>query len=150
MEIKLSCGVYLINSYHKILIGHPTNHKPNVWAIPKGRLESGETDHFIVAKRELLEETNINIDDFKISKRIDFQPIRYRETNKYLKGFMIFIDESFDGYDIKCESMVYRNGVPVFPEFDDFKWVDIKDAIISLHYFQIENLKKCEEFISTL
>lgn len=146
--MKISCGIYLINSENKLLIGHPTKHKSNVWAIPKGRVNEGESDYFEVAKRELFEEANINIDDFKIQKSEEFDIIRYRETNKYLKGFFIKVDNDFKSHDIKCNSMVYRNGKPIFPEFDDFKWVSIDESKQLLHPFQLDNLNKCQELLS--
>lgn len=146
--IKLSCGIYLFNNQNKMLVGHPTGFKPNVWAIPKGRVNAGETDHLDVAKRELLEETGININDFNIIKFEEFDAIRYRETNKYLKGFLIKVDSDLSDVDLKCDSMVYRNGVPAFPEFDDFKWVTIEEARNLIHSFQHINLDMCNQLIS--
>lgn len=147
--MKISCGIYLINSNNELLIGHPTNHKSTIWAIPKGRINEGEVDQFEVAKRELLEETNIDISQFKVTKVYEFEIVRYRETNKYLKGFFVKVNNDFSEHDIKCDSMVYRNGNAVFPEFDDFKWVTIEEAKNLLDPFQIENLNKCQEIIST-
>lgn len=146
--MKISCGIYLINSDNKLLIGHPTNHKANIWAIPKGRVNEGETNQFDVAKRELLEETNIDLNKFKISKIVEFEMIRYRETNKYLKGFFVKVNNSFSDENIKCTSMVHRDGIPSFPEFDDFKWVTIDESRNLLHQFQISNLDKCQKLIS--
>ena len=68
IKIRISCGVYLFRSDNKFLIVHPTGHRPTIFSIPKGRMDEGETDHFVVAKRELLEETGINLDKYKISK----------------------------------------------------------------------------------
>jgi len=147
-NVKISCGIYLINSDNKLLIGHPTKHKDNVWAIPKGRINEGESNHFEVAKRELLEETNIDLNQFKIEKMVEFELIRYRETNKYLKGFFIKVDSDFLNHDIKCDSMVYRDDVPSFPEFDDFKWVTIEESKNLLHTFQVDNLNRCQELLS--
>ena len=45
--------------------------------------------------------------------------------------------------------MVYRNGIPVFPEFDNFKWVSIEEAKGLLDPFQINNLNKCQDLILT-
>jgi 8-oxo-dGTP pyrophosphatase MutT (NUDIX family) len=147
-DIKISCGIYLINSDSKLLIGHPTKHKPNVWTIPKGRVDDGESDYFEVAKRELLEETNIDLNQFKIDKLVEFELVRYRETNKYLKGFFVKINQDFLGHNIRCDSMVYRNGNPSFPEFDDFKWVSIDEASRLIHGFQIGNLDRCRELMN--
>lgn len=146
-SMRISCGVYLINSDNRLLIGHPTKHGPNTWSIPKGRMDEGETKQFEVAKRELLEETNIDINQLKIEKVVEFDLVRYRETNKYLKGFFIKVDDDFYNHDIKCDSMVYRDGKPAFPEFDNFKWVTIEESKQLLHPFQIENLNECQRLI---
>lgn len=146
-SIKLSCGIYLFNNRNKMLIGHPTGFKPNVWAIPKGRVDIGETDHFNVAKRELLEETGINLDEYNIIKFKEFDIIRYRETNKYLKGFFVKVDSDMSDVDLKCDSMVYRNGSPAFPEFDDFRWVTVDESRELLHSFQFSNLDMCSDIL---
>ncbi len=139
----ITCGIYLFNNNGKLLIGHPTNHKPNIWTIPKGRVDEGETDHFMVAKRELFEEANINLEDFThkfIEDVVEFDLIRYKATNKYLKGFVVKVNHSFEDHDIRCDSMVYRDGVAVFPEIDGFRWVTIEEAREVLHESQIINL----------
>jgi hypothetical protein len=48
--------------------------------------------------------------------------------------------------------MVYRNGEPVFPEVDEWKWVTIEEAkeIFSsdkMTNFQIDNLNRCDELL---
>lgn len=144
----ISCGIYLFNSDNKILIEHPTGHKPNVWTIPKGRMDEGETDHFEVAKRELLEETNVDLNPLNIVKMEEFDLVRYRETNKYLKGFFVKVDSDLSDVDLNCVSMVYRNGVPSFPEVDGYKWVDIEEARLVLNEFQMSNLNRCTELIN--
>ena len=74
--------------------------------------------------------------------------IRYRETNKYLKGFYVKVNNDFNDVDIKCDSMVFRNGQPSFPEFDEFKWVTIEESKDLLHEFQLENLIHCDSIIN--
>lgn len=144
----ISCGVYLFNSDNKLLIEHPTGHKPNVWTIPKGRMDDGETDYFSVAKRELFEETNVNLDNLNIVKQEEFDMIRYRETNKYLKGFFVKVDSDVSDVVLGCESMVYRNGVPSFPEVDGYKWVDVEEARTVLNEFQMANLDRCVDLVN--
>jgi len=144
----ISCGVYLFNSDNKLLLEHPTGHKPHIWTIPKGRMDEGETDYFEVAKRELLEETNVNLNNLNIIKKEEFDLIRYRETNKYLKGFFVRVDSDLSDIELGCESMVYRNGVPSFPEVDGYKWVTIEEAKKVLNEFQMTNLDKCSDMIN--
>jgi 8-oxo-dGTP pyrophosphatase MutT (NUDIX family) len=148
-NMKISCGVYLFNNDNKLLVEHPTGHKPNIWTIPKGRMDDGETDYFEVAKRELFEETNIDLNKLNIIRKEEFGLIRYRETNKYLKGFFVRVDSDLSDIELGCESMVYRNGVPSFAEVDGYKWVTIGEARTILNEFQMANLDRCQELIST-
>lgn len=143
----ISCGIYLFNMYNKFLVEHPTNHKPNVWSIPKGRMDAGEVDYFEVAKRELLEETGIDLNKFNILKIKEFDLVRYRETNKYLKSFFVKVNSDFSDVILDCESMVYRNGVPSFKEVDDYKWVTIEESKFILNEYQFSNLSKCNELL---
>jgi 8-oxo-dGTP pyrophosphatase MutT (NUDIX family) len=144
----ISCGIYLFNRDNKLLLEHPTGHKPNVWTIPKGRMDVGETDYFEVAKRELTEETGVILNDLNIIKVEEFEMIRYRETNKYLKSFFVKIDSDLSGFELNCISMVYRNGVPSFPEVDGYKWVTIEEARKVLNEFQYSNLDRCDELVT--
>ena len=138
----ITCGIYLLDNKGRILIGHPTNAKWTIWSIPKGRIDQGETDLFSVAKRELYEETNINLDQFvdKIIDITEYDLIKYKQTDKYLKGFLVKMNCCFDTHDIKCDSMVIYNGKPAFPELDAFKWVTTEEARILLHESQVSNL----------
>lgn len=149
--MKVTCGIYLFRSDNKMLIGHPTKHKSNIWSIPKGRMDEGENDYFDVAKRELLEETNINLDKYKIERKKEFDSVQFKE-NRCLKAFFIKVNSDFSDSDIKCTSMVYRkiNGVdtPVFPEFDEFRWVTIEEAKEVLRPFQHDQLDKCGKYLT--
>ena len=146
--MKISCGIYLFRNDNRFLIGHPTGFKNHVWAIPKGRMDIGESDHFEVAKRELMEETCIDLNLLDVVKVKELEMIRYRETNKYLKGFFVKVRDEFTNVEIKCDSMVFRNGEPSFPEFDEFKWVTIEESKYLLHEFQLENLISCNSLIN--
>ena len=37
-----AAGIFLMRKDFNILICHQTNHAPNVWSIPKGKIEEGE------------------------------------------------------------------------------------------------------------
>jgi len=143
----ISCGIYLFDKSNKLLVEHPTGHKSNIWTIPKGRMDIGEIDYFEVAKRELFEETGVILDNLNITKYEEFEMIRYGSTNKYLKSFFIKVDHDFSNFKFVCDSMVYRNNVPVFPEVDDYKLITIEEAKIVLNDFQIRNLDRCEEIL---
>lgn len=149
---KLTCGIYLFDSNNKLLIQHPTNFRSTVWGIPKGRVDEGETDLFEVAKRELFEETGIVLDDLMIVHQEEFNEVRYNDTNKYLKSFFVKVEEDLSDFNLHCDSMVYRDGKPAFPEVDEWKWVDIEEAkqIFSsdrMTNFQSSNLNRCQELL---
>ena len=146
--MKISCGLYLFRNDNRFLIGHPTGFKSHIWAIPQGRMDIGESDYFEVAKRELMEETCIDLNSLDVVRVEELEMMRYRETNKYLKGFYVKVNNDFNDVDIKCDSMVFRNGQPSFPEFDEFKWVTIEESKDLLHEFQLENLIHCDSIIN--
>jgi 8-oxo-dGTP pyrophosphatase MutT (NUDIX family) len=149
---KLTCGIYLFDDNNLLLIQHPTGFRPTVWGVPKGRPDIGEENLFEVAKRELFEETGIVLDDLTIVHQEEFNEVRYNDTNKYLKGFFVKVEEDLSDFDLHCDSMVYRNGEPSFPEVDEYKWVTIEEAnqIFSsdrMTNFQVNNLNICKILI---
>lgn len=149
MRKIISCGIYLFRNDNKFLIAHPTNFKETIWGVPKGRIDEGETDMFEVAKRELFEETNINLNDYDIKKFKEFELTHFK-GNKYFKGFMVYVDSDFSNTEIKCDSMVIRNGEPVFPEMDDFKWVTIDEGKEILGQYQSVNLDDCYKLLDLI
>ena len=59
-----------------------------VWEFPKGSVEEGETEHE-AAERELLEETNLRIDDFieGFRDQVDYQ---YRRSGQPVSKIVVF------------------------------------------------------------
>jgi predicted NUDIX family NTP pyrophosphohydrolase len=152
---KITCGIYLFDSNNQLLIQHPTNFRPTVWGIPKGRINADETNEFDVAKREMLEESGVNLDDYNIIHQEEFDMVKYNDTNKYLKSFFVKVDFDLSDFKFYCDSMVYRNGVPKFPEVDEWKWVTLDEArkIFSgdrMTDFQSGNLDRCEEILKQI
>ena len=82
--IKIGIGVIVLNG-NKILLGHRAKdrkdtggiYEPDCWAIPGGKQEYNET-FFEGAKREIKEETNLDIDDLELfGIADDIQPDRH-------------------------------------------------------------------------
>lgn len=81
--IKVGIGV-LIKNEGKILLGHRVSlkdtgaiHEPGSWALPGGKQEFNETI-LECAKREVKEETNLDIDDLEIFGVVDdIQPSKH-------------------------------------------------------------------------
>lgn len=155
-DMKITCGVYLFDKSNRLLIQHPTNFRPTVWGVPKGRFDKNETDVFEVCKRELMEETGIKLEDYNIINKKELETARYNNTNKYLKSYFVQVDADLSNFDFHCESMVYRDGKAVFPEVDEWKWVTIDEADKIFDGdrmtkdFQKNNLKRCYELLSPI
>lgn len=143
-----TCGIYLINNKNQILLVHPINAPKNMWSIPKGVMDEGET-YIETALRELFEETNVklDIDSPKIKRKMEFDLLKYRKTKKQLKSFALIIDDNFSGETLKCTSTFEnRDGIKV-PENDLVHWFPLdfksqeKFSHIQLHETQEQILK---------
>ena len=153
VSMKLTCGIYLFDVNNKLLIQHPTNFRSTVWGIPKGRFDANETDVFEVCKRELFEETGIVLDNYNVLYKEELDIAQYNDTSKFLKSFFVKIDSDLSDVKLYCDSMVMRDGVPAFPEVDDWKWVDIEEAdkIFSadrMSSFQGNNIRRCKDILA--
>lgn len=145
---KVTAGIFLIFD-NKILVTHPTNHPWSTWSIPKGMVDKGETT-LQAAKRETLEETNLNIDDIKIDKVSEEFSMKYKSGKKTLKAYFIHTSVYLYKHPFKCDSMVlYLNGKKLkkpFPECDAFKWVTVSKAKGILHEAQVKILNSYDKF----
>lgn len=150
MGKTVAAGVFLVRKDGKLLVCHPTNHDPNFWSIPKGKVEDGE--YFIdAAIRETYEETNISLG---LARNIRvLEPVNYSHKKKILHPFVVFEAENvglpWDSFDIKCNSNVPedRGG---FPEMDDYKFVSIDEAKKLLHETQVKALLQIEKMLENI
>lgn len=133
----IAAGIFIVRKDKKLLVCHPTNHNPNFWSIPKGRLEEGEST-IQGALRETYEECNIDLVDTNDFKTFEMKPVNYKR-DKVIYPFLYLekVDSKVNWSDInlKCNSYVPEK-LGGFPEMDDFKWVDLDDARYILHYTQ--------------
>jgi 8-oxo-dGTP pyrophosphatase MutT (NUDIX family) len=139
MSKVIAAGIFIMRNDGKLLICHPWYHPEDVWSIPKGKVEKGETK-LEAALRETEEETNLWLgsnDNFIV---YDLEHKTYGHKKKVLYPFL-FLEMQTSTMDwvsleIKCNSNVpeERGG---FPEMDDFKWVGIDEAREVLHETQI-------------
>ena len=131
-----AAGVFLINRQGYLLVCHPTNHKPDFWSIPKGKIEDGES-MVVAAIRETFEETNIDLSTSFCLRPLE--AVTYKSKKKTLHPFVLLESESqtinWKEFDLKCNSFVApdRGG---FPEMDDYKWVTLDEARPLLHETQ--------------
>ena len=133
----IAAGIFLVRKDGKLLVCHPTNHKPDFWSIPKGKVEEGES--FVnAAIRETFEETNIELSECKNLRRLE--PVTYTHKKKMLHPFLLLerenVEYDWGAFELKCNSCVPldRGG---FPEMDEYKWVTIEEARPLLHITQV-------------
>lgn len=144
MVKTVAAGIFLVRKDGKLLVCHPTNHNPNFWSIPKGKVDDGE--HIIdAAIRETYEESNIILSFARNIRPLE--PVNYKHGKKILHPFVVFEFENlgldWGSFDIKCNSNVpeQRGG---FPEMDAYKWVTLEEAKTLLHSTQVACLDKIE------
>jgi 8-oxo-dGTP pyrophosphatase MutT (NUDIX family) len=147
MEKK--AGIFLVNKKGEILIGHPTNHKQDMWSIPKGKLEEGETN-FQAALRETYEETNVNLKDVELDMIYELPRVKYKSGKKSIFPFVILEcnnNLNFDDFDVKCNAIVPKDASwnAGLPEFDEFKWASFDEAEELLHESQSRCVKSVKE-----
>lgn len=145
----IAAGVFIINKNNKVLIGHPTNHKPNTWSIPKGKVESLET-YLEACIRETFEETNIELSDYK-DKLIMLDSVNYSHKKKMLIPFVLF-ENDCEFLDLSMITLQCNSNVPEerggFPEMDGYDWVTIDEARKLLHETQVACLDKVKQLFS--
>ena len=150
MAKTIAAGIFLVRKDGTLLVCHPTNHDPNFWSIPKGKVEEGEY-YIDAAIRETFEETNISLMFAKNIRHL--QPVNYSHKKKILYPFVLFEAENmglvWDTFDIKCNSNVPedRGG---FPEMDAYKWVSLEEAKEMLHNTQVACIDDIEKLMKTI
>ncbi len=94
--------------------------KPRSWGIVKGEVQEGESD-LEAAKREFFEETG---------KRIDGEFIDLGEAKTSTKIVHVYAVEADLDTDIRSNEVVmeYKGELLRFPEIDEARWFDIKEA----------------------
>jgi 8-oxo-dGTP pyrophosphatase MutT (NUDIX family) len=149
--MKTTNGAYIVDSLGKILIAHPHNHAMNLWSVPKGLFDEGETDSKEAAIRETLEETNLNLVLFQNKTTYeDLGIFKYKHKKKQIHGHLFHIDLPLSDMDLylECKSMYEdpKSG-KMFPECDITKWSDYEFASLNLHYTQRKFLQKIEHLL---
>jgi 8-oxo-dGTP pyrophosphatase MutT (NUDIX family) len=148
MAKTIAAGIFLVRKDGTLLVCHPTNHDPNFWSIPKGKVEEGEY-YIDAAIRETFEETNINVMDCRNIRGL--QAVNYSHRKKILHPFVVLESENlnlnWNAFDIKCNSNVPedRGG---FPEMDAYQWVGLDEARLILHATQVACLDAIQKLIN--
>ena len=112
---KVGIGVMIKNEKNEILLGlRKGSHGAGEWSFPGGHLEFGETI-LATAKREVQEETGLELNDFKLVSVADEMRYIASDDKHYLN---------------LCLEAVYQGGQPVIMEPDkcqEWRWFDMND-----------------------
>lgn len=121
--MEVTCGVFVIDKRERLLICHPTGMDDNIWSIPKGLPNKGES-HIEAAIRELEEETGIVLKNYNgVLNYVG--DATYKHKPKKLIAYSFFLPSDVCP-TLNCSSYItYSN----LPEVDKFEWVLIKDAL---------------------
>jgi len=135
-----SVGIFFVGSSNRILLGHPTysSDGDGFWTIPKGKMNEGETQEQ-TAKREFFEETGLSIDVFPDGTLEYLDVEEYRHKKKRIAAF-VFKTKLLTPTPV-CVSFLEHKGETI-PEIDRFMWASYDEAILKLHYAQVEILKR--------
>lgn len=140
--MKITCGIYLYNTLtQSFLICHATKSKGG-WSIPKGMKEEKE-QFFEAASREMMEETNVDLNKINILEKYSLPPVNYIKQKKVLYAFLILTDTNFKDIVLTCNNMVARG----YPEIDKIQWVTMEVMKNVVHRSQVENIPLVESLI---
>ena len=117
------------------------------WTLSKGEVSKKEKV-LETAKREFMEETNLNI----------VTPLNYLGTKKISrKKLAIMFYTNSDFYIVNCKSNTFKlefpkgsGNIQIFPEMDKYKWMNIDEAKEKIIKNQLYFLKKLEQKLRNL
>lgn len=120
---------FIVNKDNKILLLHNNyedlSHGGDIWYTVTGAVEDYDKDIINAVKREVKEETNIDI------KESIYQNVKLKYTNRNIDCTEYVYVSYIDKYDIKLNE-----------EWIDYKWLNIDEFISSCHwYYEKEVLK---------
>lgn len=132
-----TAGIFLFNEKNELLVVHPINAPMNRWSIPKGLVDPNET-RLEAAKREMFEETNVDLDKLKLVYLHEGKNISYATKKKTLCSFFGKVLISTKELELKCNSLFEGK---TFYENDQIVWMPIDKAITVIHETQVKAIE---------
>jgi len=140
-----TCGIYLYSTRkRKFLVCHPTRGAWHQWSIPKG-LRDGQELLLDVAKREMLEETGIDLSKLNVKGIFALAPVKYVRQNKILESFLVITDSDLGDHEFASTSMTKLD----YPEIDSWKWIRMIQMENWLHESQKQNLPQIKNLLKS-
>ena len=134
----ITCGAFVIDKNGSILLCRATG-TTNDWTVPKGLMEHYEPPH-MAAKRELLEETGININKYTY-KMYELGVSPYTHKSKVIVGFLFMVETVIE-QTLFCESHFTEPLTKLRkPEVDMYMWLPVNEAIGIMRKEQVKLLK---------
>lgn len=135
-------GLIIVDKRLRVLCVHPTNSPDNVWSIPKGGAEEGETS-IQAALRETFEETNLDLysNNFVNEYYEYIGCFPYGVRDKQLKAHVMYFNKSLSKMELDLKCNVKVDGSNEL-ECDRVEWKDLSTALRYLHHTQVKALEK--------
>ena len=124
---ELSCGVVIKTSDNHLLACKPFGRFDGRHDIPKGHIESGETE-LTAAIREVYEETGIDLSDKLLIDKGRFKYIKHKDLHVFLCEL-----DTINISTLRCNSYFELKNGKFVPEMIGYKLVRISD--ISTEYY---------------
>ena len=154
MIIK-TAGIFILNQKRELLLGHITRHSKDSFSIMKGCIESTDLCYLDAAKRELFEESNIDLSPYSNASYIFLNQVTFRNKRKTLYPYLLLLERNLDLVDyinsveLKCNTYVKsENGD--FPEVDGYKWVSLEEAKFIVHESQVHCIIEIESILKEI
>lgn len=133
-------GAFIFSGDNKLLLGK-TGVYSGEWVVPGGGITDGETK-IEALRREMLEETGIDINDYKV-EAIEGSITGTSEKNLRDTGEHVKVDMTFYNYIVRLLEPAYRVEIRTDDDFFDAKWFAMDEiAHMSVSEPTIISLKK--------
>tara|TARA_B100001250_G_C19407852_1_gene617677 strand:+ start:114 stop:587 length:474 start_codon:yes stop_codon:yes gene_type:complete len=149
LPLRKGVGVVLLNNNNQVFVAKRIDNPNDFWQMPQGGIDKNE-DSFNAALRELKEETSII--NVKLIKEIQ-EEITYNLPQNLLG---IIWKGKFKGQTQKWYIMKFLgndneiNLKTKYPEFLEWKWIDIEDIADKVVDFKVHVYEKIKEELKKL
>ena len=149
LPLRKGVGVVLLNNNNQVFVAKRIDNPSDFWQMPQGGIDKNE-DSFDAALRELKEETSII--NVKLIKEIQ-EEITYNLPQNLLG---IIWKGKFKGQTQKWYIMKFLgndneiNLKTKYPEFLEWKWIDIEDITDKVVDFKVHVYEKIKEELKKL